>query len=61
MPDEKFEETIQPWDSDHTALVHVLWDAEHKGLTLEDFDKLASHIMRSKWLRAVRRHSRGLL
>lgn len=49
---------IQPYDSDHTALVHVLWEARHKGLTLDDFDDIASLIMKSKWMRAVRLHAR---
>lgn len=49
---------IQPWDSDHTALVHVLWAAERQGLTISDPDALAAHIMGSKWMRAVRLHSR---
>jgi hypothetical protein len=45
---------IQPYDSDHTALVHVLWDAGLKGA---EADALASKIMRSKWMRAVRIHA----
>lgn len=49
---------IKPWDSDHTALVHVLWEARGKGMGVERADELASHIMRSKWMRAVRRHAR---
>src|SRR4051794_33729202 len=52
---------IQPYDSDHTALVHVLWSARDEGLSLSDADALASHIMRSKWMRAVRTHSRALV
>lgn len=52
MPDE-----IQPWDSDHTALVHVLWSARHKGLTLDRADELASQIMQSRWMKAVRIHA----
>jgi hypothetical protein len=52
-----FEEEIRPWDSDHTALVHVLWEARRKGLTVNDFDELASLIMQSKWMRAVRLHA----
>jgi hypothetical protein len=49
--------TMQPWDSDHTALVHVLWTAESKGLTIRDADELASHIMQSKWMHAVKFHA----
>lgn len=52
-------EEIKPWDSDHTALVHVLWAAKRNGLTLDSADaaELASFIMRSKWLRAVKAHA----
>lgn len=50
------DEPIQPYDSDHTALVHVLWAIRREGLTLEDFDEVASRIMRSRWMRAVREH-----
>lgn len=49
---------IQPWDSDHTALVHVLWEARRKGIGVEDADELASLIMRSKWMKAVRQHAK---
>lgn len=48
---------IQPYDSDHTALVHVLWEAKHKGLTLDDFDELAALIRKSKWFKAVQLHA----
>jgi hypothetical protein len=48
---------IQPWDSDHTALVHVLWQAEHNGLSLDRPDDLAQHIMTSRWMQAVRLHA----
>jgi hypothetical protein len=48
---------VQPYDSDHTALVHLLWVAKDKGLTLDNFDELASLIMQSHWLRAVRLHA----
>ena len=45
----------ETWDLDHTALVHVLWNAKHRGLTLaKDFDKIASLIMHSRWLAAQR-------
>lgn len=50
-------EKVQPWDSDHTALVHVLWAAQRDGLTVERADELAAHIMCSKWFRAVRQHA----
>lgn len=53
-------EEIKPWDSDHTALVHVLWDARRKGLSVEKADELASHIMRSQWMRAVHLHAREI-
>jgi hypothetical protein len=53
----ELDEYIQPWDSDHTALVHVLWAACHKGLTIDDTDELASFIKRSKWMRAVHCHA----
>jgi len=48
---------IQSYDSDHTALVHVLWSAKSKGLSLDDADHLAEHIMTSRWMRAVRLHA----
>ena len=50
-------DAIKPWDSDHTALVHVLWAAQRDGLTVERADELAAHIMRSTWCRAVRQHA----
>lgn len=49
---------IQPWDSDHTALVHVLWAARRSGITIGDADALAEHIMRSKWMKAIRQHAK---
>lgn len=52
-------EKFEPWDSDHTALVHVLWAAERDGLTVEHADELAAHIMGSKWFRAVQQHAVG--
>lgn len=55
---ENADDPIQPYDSDHTALVHVLWEARRKGLRIEDADELASLIMRSRWTRAVRQHER---
>lgn len=53
------DEQIQPYDSDHTALVHVLWEAQRKGVIPKESsaDELASLIM-SKWMRAVRIHAR---
>lgn len=51
-------EPIQPYDSDHTALVHVLWEAQRKGLTISDPDALASLIFQSKWIKAVRLHAK---
>lgn len=48
---------IKPWDSDHTALVHVLWQAERAGITIRDPDELAQAIMTSKWMQAVRQHA----
>lgn len=50
---------IKPWDSDHTALVHVLWAAQRGGITISDPDVLASHIMGSEWMRAVKDHARA--
>ncbi|GEL48578.1 hypothetical protein CHO01_36940 [Cellulomonas hominis] len=43
----------QAWQGDHTALVHVLWAARHKGMTLAGADELASFIRRSEYHRAV--------
>lgn len=57
-PAENEQDPIQPYDSDHTALVHVIWAAKREGLTVEKADELASKIMRSKWMRAVRLHAR---
>lgn len=52
---------LQPWDSDHTALVHVLWAAQRGGITISDPDVLAQHIMGSKWMRAVKEHASGFI
>jgi len=41
------------WEDDHTALVHVLWDAKFQGLSIDDADALASQIMRSRWHKAT--------
>lgn len=41
------------WRGDHTALVHVLWEAKHQGLSLDDADELATLIRRSDYQRAV--------
>lgn len=44
---------FEPWESDHTALVHVLWAARRRGLSLEDdADQIASMILRSRWAAA---------
>jgi hypothetical protein len=54
------DEEIHPWDSDHTALVHVLWAARREGILPRevDYDLLAQHIMtHGKWMRAVRLHA----
>jgi hypothetical protein len=48
---------IQSYDSDHTALVHVLWEARRRGWTLDDYDEVAALIMRSRWMEAVRLHA----
>jgi hypothetical protein len=41
------------WESDHTALVHVLWQAKRNGLTLEaDADEIARLITTSRWMAA---------
>jgi len=45
---------IHYYDSDHTALVHVLWGADING---EEAEELAAWIMKSKWLRAVKLHA----
>jgi hypothetical protein len=57
--DKRMGEAIQPWDSDHTALVHVLWAVQREGNLSRhtDCDLLASRIMQSKWMRAVRLHA----
>lgn len=53
-------ERIHPWSSDHTALVHELWRARREGIISRDADcdRLASLILRSSWLRAVKAHAR---
>ena len=44
---------FKDWEDDHTALVHVLWAAKRRGLSLEtDFDDIASMIIHSRWLAA---------
>lgn len=46
------------WESDHTALVHVLWNARHLGLSLEDNDsEIAALILHSRWAAAYRASS----
>jgi hypothetical protein len=50
---------FRDWEHDHTGLVHVLWAAKHRGLTLEkDTDAIATMIMHSRWLHAQRAHYR---
>lgn len=44
---------FEPWESDHTALVHVLWSADHEGLTIKDADQVASMILNSRWMAAT--------
>lgn len=52
------EQGFESWHGDHTDLVHVLWDAKHNGLTLaDDCDEIASRIMDSRWIAAVRHHA----
>lgn len=47
------EPPFEPWEGDHTALVHVLWAAKHDGLTLaDDCDEIASMVLRSRFLAA---------
>jgi len=47
---------FEPWESDHTALVHVLWGARHQDLNLKDnADEIAEMILGSRWL-AARQH-----
>lgn len=44
---------FKDFESDHTALVHVLWAAQRRGLNLDDdADAIANMIMRSRWLAA---------
>lgn len=45
---------FEPWESDHTALVHVLWAVRRAGLSLDDADAIAERIMRSRWAAAYR-------
>jgi hypothetical protein len=46
---------FKDWESDHTALVHVLWSAAHQGLTLDDADEIAHMVLGSRWM-AAREH-----
>lgn len=57
-PEPRTPEHFDPWDSDHTSLVHVLWRASAKGLDVAKADELAQHIMQSQWMRAVRAHAK---
>ncbi|MFE6966881.1 hypothetical protein ACFVAJ_17355 [Agromyces sp. NPDC057679] len=46
---------FDPWEKDHTALVHVLWDCKADGLNLHgDFDEIATRIRQSRWMTAQR-------
>ncbi|WP_181441412.1 hypothetical protein [Curtobacterium sp. MCSS17_016] len=46
---------FEAWEGDSTALVHVLWDARHKGLTLkDDAATIADMIVGSRFLAAAR-------
>lgn len=47
----------KPHEADHTELVHVLWAAEHRGLSLGDADALATFIRSSEYHDAVRRQA----
>lgn len=44
---------FEPWESDHTGLVHVLWSADHENLTIKDADQVASMILASRWMAAT--------
>jgi hypothetical protein len=49
---------FEDYESDHTALVHVLWAARRAGLTLEaDADAIASMIRRSRYHAALLSHA----
>lgn len=53
---------FEPWEGDHTALVHVLWAAKHAGLTLEnDFDAIATMILRSRFMAARAAHKQNVV
>lgn len=40
---------FEHWESDHASLVHVLWDARRRGLSLEnDADEIAGMILKSR-------------
>ncbi|AEJ94162.1 hypothetical protein THIBAULT_46 [Mycobacterium phage Thibault] len=45
---------FEPWEGDHTALVHVLWAARRAGLSLDDADEVAERILCSRWAAAYR-------
>ncbi|QVJ03090.1 hypothetical protein KGD82_13730 [Nocardiopsis eucommiae] len=52
---------FDPWESDHTALVHVLWSARHQGLTLADnTDEIAHLILGSRWMAARQQKARDI-
>jgi hypothetical protein len=46
---------FEPWEHDHTALVHVLWHLQRSRLTLTepDLSDVADRIMRSRWFAAA--------
>jgi hypothetical protein len=47
----------KPHEADHTELVHVLWAAKHRGMSLADADALATFIRSSEYHDAVRRQA----
>lgn len=50
---------FEPWESDHTALYHVLRSARFQGLTLEsDADEIAHLILGSRWMAARQQRAR---
>lgn len=53
------ETEFKPWESDHTALVHVLWSLQSDGLLPRDVDcdRVASKIRQSVWMKAEREHA----
>ena len=50
---EQHDGPFQPWESDHTALVHVLWTAKYNNLDIaNNADEIAEIITHSRWLAA---------